>query len=72
MDPKTVNKPIKPEALKTPNSPEVCMLLYLYSMEPPFYHDLLIASKQKDDLKLKTLGPFAFAIYELLHWSYRH
>ena len=72
MDPETVNEPITLEALKDPSSPEVCMLLYLYSMEPPFYHELQVASREMDESKLLALGPFAVAMYELIHWSYKY
>jgi hypothetical protein len=35
-------------------------------MEPPFYSDLNNASRNLDPAKLKTLGPFARAIFEVL------
>jgi len=44
----------------------VQLILTLYSMEPPFYSDLNNASRNLDPAKLKTLGPFAMAIFEVL------
>jgi len=35
-------------------------------MEPPFYKDLHNACRVLDDQKLKTLGPFAMAIWRVL------
>jgi len=34
------DEPMTIETLRDPYSPEVCLLLYMYSMEPPFYSDL--------------------------------
>ena len=42
------------------------LILTLYSMEPPFYKDLNNACRVLDDQKLKTLGPFAAAIFNVL------
>jgi len=35
-------------------------------MEPPFYSDLNNAFRNLDPAKLKTLGPFAMAIFSVL------
>lgn len=40
-------------------------------MEPPFYADLNNACRNMDPEKLKTLGPFAKVIYEVLAWGYK-
>ena len=45
------------------------MLLYLYTIEPPFYYDLCMASKSMDESKLDNLGPFSRAFYELLAFT---
>ena len=37
LDIPNINKPITLAAFGNHNSPEVCTLLYLYSLEPPFY-----------------------------------
>ena len=42
------------------------LILMLYSMEPPFYADLNKACRDLDHQKLKTLGPFAKAIFGVL------
>jgi len=38
-------KPLSTDILSNPNSAEVEMLLYLYTMEPPFYAELQKQSK---------------------------
>jgi len=38
-------------------------------MEPPFYADLNNTCRNKDLSKLKTLGPFAMAIFKVLYSS---
>jgi len=45
------------------------MLLYLYSIEPPFYAKLNMACRSMDKEKLEMLGPYARALYELLAWG---
>jgi len=44
----------------------VCILLYIYSIEPPFYAELNKAARTKDTSKLETLGPYARAIHVVL------
>jgi len=61
-----IGMPIEKKTLKDPYSPEVQLILNLYSMEPPFYNDLNHASKTSDGNKLTTLGPFAKAMYGIL------
>lgn len=39
-------------------------------MEPPFYADLNNACQHLDRSKLKTLGPFAMAVYKVLAHGY--
>jgi len=61
-----VDKPLTREIYENPNSPQVKLILRLYSMEPPFYSELNNASRDLDVTKLKTLGPFAAAIFGVL------
>jgi len=58
-----INKPMTAKEISNPYSPEVLLILNIYSMEPPFYADVNNASRDLDPQKLKTLGPFAMAIY---------
>jgi len=51
-----------------PNKPETCMLLWLYSIEPPIYAELNKTCNSGKLLNLRTLGPFARALYETLLW----
>jgi len=61
-----ITKPMTREVFENPYSPEVLLILNLYSMEPPFYAALNKAMRDLDMDKLKTLGPFAMAIYWVL------
>lgn len=68
-----MDKPLTEEIMQDPNRPEVKLILYLYSWEPPFYADLNNASRVMDEIKLKTLGPFARALYgALVTYSDQH
>ena len=64
---KDIDKPIS--NYTDANSPQVQLIMNLYSMEPSFYVDLNRASMMMDQSKLATLGPFAKAIYEILFWG---
>ena len=44
-------------------------LLYIHSMETFIYKDLKKASLNKDISKVKTLGPFAYAMTRILDYS---
>ena len=61
-----VDKPIKYEECCDPNSVVVCLVLYLYSIEPPFYAYINKACKEQDKTKLKTLGPIVRVLYQIL------
>jgi len=63
MDDADIHKPMTWDTFKNPYSPEVLLIANLYSMEPPFYADVNNASRTMDITKLKTLGPFAQAIF---------
>jgi len=66
MDDSDIDKPLSEDTLSDPHSPEVQLILNLYSMEPPFYADVNNASRSLDKSKLQTLGPFAMAIFKIL------
>jgi len=57
---------LKNEIYANPNAPEVKLILYMYSMEPPFYAELNAASRKMDQSQLQSLGPFAKALYGIL------
>lgn len=59
-----IDKPIT--SYTDANSPQVQLIMNLYSMEPSFYADLNNASMTMDESKLTTLGPFAKALYGVL------
>lgn len=46
--------------------PSTCLILYLYSCEPPLYMDIHTASRRKDNRFLESLGPFARALSKIL------
>ena len=47
------------EILQDPNSKEMNLMLYLHSIEPPFYAYLNDATQSMDQSKVSNLGPFA-------------
>lgn len=54
--------------LHNPYSVASCVILYLYSMElgcPPLYKVLNLAMRMCDLSYLKTLGPFAMALFSV-------
>ena len=53
------DKPIPRKTLEDPYSPEVVILLRLYTIEPPFYAYLNTACRQLDHSKLHMLGAYA-------------
>lgn len=61
-----VDRPITYEELWDPKSSVVCLLLYLYSIEPPFYADVNKAIRLRDKAMLRTLGPFVRCLYQIL------
>jgi len=66
MDDIDIHKSMTHATFLNPYSPEVLLIANLYSMEPPFYADVNNASRTMDITKLKTLGPFARAIFVML------
>jgi len=50
------------DTLTDPNRPEVQILLYFYSIEPPFYQVLNTATKLQGKAWLDTMGAFARAL----------
>ena len=55
------------EAWRDPSCAETMLVMYLYSIEPPFYGELNTASRdelwKQDPNILNTLGPFACALF---------
>ena len=49
-----------------PTSKACFLVLFLYSIEPPFYFHLNDACRTKNKTLLPMLGPFAYAIYKVL------
>lgn len=52
--------------LSTPSSKACFSMLWMYSLEPPLYHMLNKACRNRSKALLNTLGPFAFAISRVL------
>lgn len=66
-----VDKPLKlggggETDLFNPMSTAVAFLMYLYSIEPPFYYYLNQAFINRDRSMLKQLGPYSVALYFIL------
>ena len=55
-----------PYNLSRPDSPACCMILWLNSIEPPFYEYLKEACRESDEDKLLMLGPFAQCLYWII------
>lgn len=55
------NKTLNKKTYSDPNSTEVQIILYLYSIEPSFCADLNMACRSLDRTRVKSLGPFARA-----------
>lgn len=69
-----VNKPLvinkhsrkKDYDLWNPKGRALCLIMYLFSIEPPFYAGLNKACRNKEEESLESLGPFACAIFWIL------
>jgi len=59
--------PLPLDVLQTkPDHPIVQTIMYIYSLEPPFYRALNRACRDKDLSRLDVLGPFAAALGEIV------
>ena len=55
-----LNEPISEKSLMSnPDDPMVQTIIYLYSLEPPFYGHLNWASREKVINRIDAVGPFA-------------
>ena len=64
-----IDRQLTPDDFKSSTSPTVCVILYLYSMEPPFYEALNKACRSARPFRqqdLKNFGPFACAMNQIL------
>ena len=61
---KDADQPLKGN-LDDLDDPSTCLILYIYSCEPPLYMDLHTASRRKDNRFLESLGPFARALSKI-------
>ena len=61
---KDASKPLKGK-LDDLDDPSTCLLLYIYSCEPPLYMDMHSACRRMDARFLETLGPFARALTKI-------
>ena len=58
--------PLTGKMLHDPNAEIVCALLYIYSMETFVYSTLNTATRDHDESKIMTLGPFAAGLGAVL------
>lgn len=73
MNDNEINKSLDKTTPCCPNTIEYFLILYLYSIEPPFYYWLNKAIKEQDyddELTLEYLGPFARALHEVLFYGH--
>ena len=54
--------------LCNPESTAVCLILWLYSIEPPFYAAVNEASRLNDMDVIETLGPFARVLHMIFEY----
>lgn len=52
--------------LWNPYSKAVCIIMWLYSIEPPLYAAINEACRTIDNKYLRSLGPFAAALFAIL------
>ena len=55
-----------PDGLHNPRSKATCFIMWLMSIEPPFYHAVNIASQTMNLDLLEELGPLSRAVYFVL------
>lgn len=56
-------------ALQDPNSQIVCLISWLFTIEPPFYHYISEACWKQDFDKMTQLGPFMCVLDKVLYWA---
>ena len=54
------------EILENLKHPITKFILYIHTLETYLYKDLKIASKEKDESKIMTLGPYALVLSYIL------
>ena len=66
VDFEDIERPLTKEDFNDPQGKVVSLIMYLHSIDPPFYAELNAACRTLDRSKLKMLGPFARCIYQIL------
>lgn len=66
------DEPLSIEDYSDPSGAQISLILYLFSVEPAFYHEICNASLEHDITKLIMLGPTARALSEILTASERN
>lgn len=61
-----IERPLTKEDFNDPRGKVVSLIMYLHSIEPPFYAELNAACRTLDRSMLKKLGPFARCVYQIL------
>ena len=60
------DEPLTLENLRDPNNTSIQAIMYMYTIEPPFYYDLNREALMCNSTKLKSLGPLARALSGIL------
>ena len=63
------NGELIPVGLRDPKSPVVAVILFIYQMNNFCFKELNRSSRVKDHSKVKTLGPWAAALYEIVEYA---
>ena len=62
-----MDSPLTSKILSNPNHPFVKTLVYIYSMESFVFKEINMASRNKDESKIKFYGPLASSISFILN-----
>lgn len=56
-------------SIQDPNSQIVCLVAWLFSIEPSFYHHIQEACQKQDYNMLQFFGPFMCVFDKILYWT---
>ena len=65
-----MNKELDKDILGNPDHPVTKTLIYIHSMETFIYAELKKACLQRDCSRVKTLGPYAWVLGEIIYSAY--
>ena len=66
---KNLNQPIDFASIQDPNSQIVCLVAWLFTIEPSFYYHIQEACQKQDYNMLQFFGPFMCVFDKILYWT---